>query len=56
MPFTGTPTSRSRTACIAVDGFALFFKVVFLLAAAMTVLMSVRYLAIEGASPASTTS
>src|SRR3954471_6961288 len=36
---------------IAVDGFALFFKVVFLIAAAMTVLMSIRYLAIEGVSP-----
>src|SRR6185295_10147228 len=33
---------------IAVDAFALFFKVVFLLAA---VLMSARYLEIEGASP-----
>src|SRR3954470_14426817 len=36
---------------LAVDQFALFFKVVFLVAAAVTVLMSVRYLAIEGASP-----
>jgi NADH-quinone oxidoreductase subunit N len=36
---------------LAVDQFALFFKFVFLLAAAITVLMSVRYLAIEGASP-----
>jgi NADH-quinone oxidoreductase subunit N len=36
---------------IAVDGFALFFKVVFLGAAALTVLMSIRYLEIEGASP-----
>jgi NADH-quinone oxidoreductase subunit N len=36
---------------IAVDRFALFFKVVFLLSAAVTVLMSVRYLEIEGASP-----
>jgi NADH-quinone oxidoreductase subunit N len=36
---------------LAVDQFALFFKVVFLFAAAITVLMSVRYLAIEGASP-----
>jgi NADH-quinone oxidoreductase subunit N len=36
---------------IAVDQFALFFKVVFLIAAAMTVLMSVRYLEVEGASP-----
>ncbi|MCC7417625.1 MAG: NADH-quinone oxidoreductase subunit N [Acidobacteria bacterium] len=36
---------------IAVDRFALFFKVVFLAAAALTVLMSTRYLEIEGASP-----
>jgi len=36
---------------IAVDGFALFFKVVFIVAAIMTVLMSIRYLEIEGASP-----
>ena len=36
---------------IAVDRFALFFKIVFLIAAAMTVLMSTRYLEIEGASP-----
>ena len=36
---------------IAVDRFALFFKVIFLVAAALTVLMSVRYLEIEGAQP-----
>jgi NADH-quinone oxidoreductase subunit N len=36
---------------IAVDRFALFFKVLFLVAAMITVLMSVRYLDIEGASP-----
>src|SRR5437868_335769 len=34
---------------MAVDGFALFFKVVFLVAAAITVLMSTRYLQVEGA-------
>jgi NADH-quinone oxidoreductase subunit N len=33
---------------IAVDRFALFFKVIFLGAAALTVLMSVRYLEVEG--------
>ncbi len=33
---------------IAVDRFALFFKVLFLIAAAMTVLMSDHYLSIEG--------
>src|SRR3954469_25790072 len=31
---------------LAVDRFALFFKIVFLAAAAITVLMSTRYLAI----------
>jgi NADH-quinone oxidoreductase subunit N len=36
---------------IAVDQFALFFKIVFLLAAILTVMMSVRYLELEGASP-----
>jgi NADH-quinone oxidoreductase subunit N len=36
---------------LAVDQFALFFKIVFLVAAALTVLMSIRYLEIEGASP-----
>src|SRR2546425_1090852 len=36
---------------LAVDRFALFFKIVFLFAAAITVLMSMRYLEIEGASP-----
>jgi NADH-quinone oxidoreductase subunit N len=33
---------------IAVDRFALFFKVIFLLAAALTVLMSIRFLEVEG--------
>jgi len=33
---------------IAVDRFALFFKVVFVIAAALTVLMSIRYLDVEG--------
>ncbi len=36
---------------MAVDQFALFFKVVFLVAAMITVLMSTRYLEVEGASP-----
>mgnify|MGYP001566673302 CR=1 FL=1 len=33
---------------VAVDSFAFFFKVVFLLAAAITLLMSARYLEVEG--------
>ena len=50
VPFTGTRVEIAH-GLLAVDQFALFFKVVFLLAAAITVLMSVRYLEIEGASP-----
>src|SRR5215203_4540263 len=50
VPFRHTDVEVSN-GLIAVDQFALFFKVIFLIAAAMTVLMSVRYLAIEGASP-----
>ena len=36
---------------IAIDSFALFFKVVVIAAAALTVMMSVSYLDVEGASP-----
>jgi len=36
---------------VAVDGFALFFKLLFLLAAALTVAMSPRYLSTEGVRP-----
>jgi NADH-quinone oxidoreductase subunit N len=50
LPFTGTEVEVAN-GLIAVDRFALFFKVVFLLSAIVTVLMSVRYLEIEGASP-----
>jgi NADH-quinone oxidoreductase subunit N len=50
VPFADTRVEVSH-GLIAVDQFALFFKVIFLVAAAMTVMMSVRYLEIEGASP-----
>jgi NADH-quinone oxidoreductase subunit N len=50
VPFASTRVEVAH-GLIAVDQFALFFKIVFLLAAAITVLMSMRYLAIEGASP-----
>jgi NADH-quinone oxidoreductase subunit N len=50
VPFWATHVEVAH-GLLAVDRFALFFKVIFLLAAAITVLMSVRYLAIEGASP-----
>ena len=35
----------------SVDGFAVFFKLLFLVAAALTILMSHRYLDVEGARP-----
>jgi NADH-quinone oxidoreductase subunit N len=50
VPFAHTHVEVAH-GLLAVDQFALFFKVVFLGAAAFTVLMSVRYLEIEGASP-----
>src|ERR1041384_2739882 len=50
IPFERTQVEVAH-GLLAVDRFALFFKIVFLLAAAITVLMSVRYLAVEGASP-----
>src|SRR4029079_19014225 len=49
-PFTSTHVEVAH-GLIAVDRFAIFFKIVFLVAAAITVLMSIRYLAVEGASP-----
>jgi NADH-quinone oxidoreductase subunit N len=36
---------------VAVDGFAFFFKLLFLVAAALTVAMSPRYLTFEGVRP-----
>ena len=50
LPFGGTHVEVAH-GLLAVDRFALFFKILFLGAAAITVLMSARYLAIEGASP-----
>jgi NADH-quinone oxidoreductase subunit N len=50
VPFAGVDVDISN-GLIAVDAFAMFFKVVFLVAAIMTVMMSVRFLEIEGASP-----
>ena len=49
-PFTATRVEVAH-GLLAVDNFALFFKAVFLIAAAITVLISIRYLEIEGASP-----
>ena len=50
VPFANTRVEVAH-GLIAVDQFALFFKVIFLVAAAMTILMSTRYLAVEGAPP-----
>src|SRR5262249_30165933 len=50
VPFASTHVEVAR-GLLAVDRFALFFKVVFLIACAITVLRSTRYLAVAGASP-----
>jgi NADH-quinone oxidoreductase subunit N len=50
MPFTATHVEVAH-GLLAVDRFGLFFKIVFLGAAMVTVLTSIRYLQIEGASP-----
>ncbi len=50
LPFTHEHRAIA-SGLIAIDQFALFFKVVVLAAAAMTVMMSVGYLETEGASP-----
>lgn len=47
----GAPGAEIAGGLMVVDRFALFFKVIFLVSAAFTVLMSIRYLEIEGASP-----
>src|SRR5436853_1938740 len=49
-PFTSTHVEVAH-GLLAVDRFALFFKIVFLGAAAITTLMSMKYLEIEGVSP-----
>jgi NADH-quinone oxidoreductase subunit N len=47
----GAPGVEVSGGLLAIDAFGMFFKVVFLVAAAMTVAMSMRYLTIEGARP-----
>ena len=49
-PFTSTHVEVAH-GLLAVDRFALFFKVLFLGAAAITVLMSMKYIEIERVSP-----
>jgi len=46
----GVNTTVAR-GLVAIDGFAFFFKILFLLAAVLTVAMSSRYLAVEGVRP-----
>ncbi len=48
LPFADTNVVVARR-LIAVDTFAFFFKIVFLFAALLTVLMSARFLEVEGA-------
>jgi NADH-quinone oxidoreductase subunit N len=50
VPFANTHVEVAN-GLMAVDQFGLFFKAIFLLAAAITVLMSVPYLEVEGAAP-----
>src|SRR5204863_249563 len=49
-PFTSTHVEVAH-GLLAVDRFALFFKIVFLVAAAITVLISMGYVEVEGAAP-----
>ena len=46
IPLTGT-TLTTFSGMYALDGFSLFFKVLFLLVAALTILISPRYLIVE---------
>lgn len=50
LPTVGQTATIAR-GLVAIDGFALFFKVLFLVTAAITVLMSPRYLRVEGVRP-----
>jgi NADH-quinone oxidoreductase subunit N len=44
-------TATVARGLVAVDGFAFFFKLLFLFSAALTVAMSPRYLSVEGVRP-----
>lgn len=48
IPLAGEPPVSVSKGLLAVDAFAFFFKIIFLLAAALTLLLSVRYLDVEG--------
>ena len=47
LSFAGVNTTASA-GLLAIDGFATFFKLIFILSAVMTVLMSCSYLRVEG--------
>ena len=47
LSFAGVDVMASQ-GLLAIDGFALFFKTIFLLSAAVTIMMSARYLGVEG--------
>ena len=47
LAFAGVDTTASA-GLLAIDGFAAFFKSIFILSAVLTVLMSVSYLKVEG--------
>ena len=49
-PFAGVSATAAR-GLMAVDGFGLFFKYLFLLAAALTILLSQKFLDVEGVRP-----
>ena len=48
---TGQDTVTIARGTLAIDGFGLFFKILFLMSAIVTVLMSSRYLQVEGVRP-----
>ena len=48
VPLSGVNVTVTR-GLLAIDGFAFFFKLVFLASAGLTILMSARYLSVEGA-------
>src|SRR5512135_3288614 len=50
VPYASEHTTAAR-GMIAVDSFGTFFQFLFLLAAGLTILMSPRYLGVEGARP-----
>jgi NADH-quinone oxidoreductase subunit N len=48
IPLSGVAPVSVSKGLVAVDAFSFFFKIIFVLSAALTLMMSVRYLDIEG--------